>query len=482
MILSFSIGKIHFESFLLGLYVFFWALPLKAEAPHSLLSFLNKVKIESEDWRSAESAKQSLYAEIDARDLVLSASVDVQAYKFWDDRPSFSSNYEQQGNSLGLTLQKPFSSGTKLNLLSELNAQQYRTTPPGEQNDVSWQVGVFQSLWQDSFGRQTTFRRLRDARELDSRWLELMDEQQQLLIEFEQLYWDIAFARKELDIREKNLDLSRKILAWVTDRMNRSASEKVDIYQAEALSSMRQLQVQVAAENLRSLQSRLKERIKLDFDLSPDPAELMVDRHLESLITAVALAPKEPTLLSSLIIKLDAERLSAEEKLEKDALKPQLELGFIYGQKGLNSSKSSAFDGAWSSNNEYREVGFSLSTPLNFPLISQARRAAELRTESERIKALRADRQSVVQWQDLQKTISELQIRIKTATGLALIQKNKSEEERKRVRLGRATLFEAITFEQDAAESELLVLQLQRLLRRTEAQARAFVSSSGQYP
>ena len=83
--------------------------------------------------------------------------------------------------------------------------------------------------------------------------------------------------------------------------------------------------------------------------------------------------------------------------------------------------------------------------------------------------------QSEVQWDEIERKVGEQKQRLEIARMLAQLQKEKSKEENSRYEKGRTTVFQAITFEQEAAESELLVLQLLNQLRLTEARARLYI-------
>ncbi len=444
----------------------------------SLEEYLARVGNLSEDLRAIDKDIQSLRAEIDARDLELTATIDVEVNRFWDDRPTLSANPQDEGRRANVVLAKPLATGTRLSLLGGGDIQNYRAAPNIDQNEMNWELGVSQSLWNNSFGRQTSLRRRRDRDELHTRFLDLTFQRQQIIIDFETLFWDLSYAQQEVKIRNENLVRSRRISSYIKDRVSRSAAERTDMLQAQSLVSGRELQLQAAEDNLRTLQARLHELVNWEGDLLPLEEDIRRDRALLSLPVQANFAPPAPMLIEALRAESDAAYLESLAKYEKDQLKPVLELGYVYGQRGLDTSFSTARSEAGDHDNNFHQVGLLFTAPLDFSLISQARRATEARAEAQSFRSNRSNRQSHVQWADLERTTLEQKERVKTAVEFEKFQQSKSAEERSRYQKGRTTAFQAITFELEAAESELLVYQLLAQLRRTEARARAYIRSS----
>lgn len=444
----------------------------------SIEDFLKKAAEYSEDLKAADLDIQSLTLEIQARDLELTPTIKTELTKFWDDRPSSSSNPEREGSGIEVTLNKPFATGTALSLVSDVERTEYDSRTD-EDNLVNWQLSVTQSLWQNRFGRQTSLRRHRDNYEYQSRMLKILLNRQSTLIELENLYWDIAYAHEELRIRKENLERSQKILSWIQERYDRSAAEHVDLLQAQTLVSSRELQLQSSEDTLKTLLSRLGEKLDLNTEFFPVTEDLKQDRDINSLTAQTDFAPAAPALIETLQEQADADLFKAESDLAIDKIKPVLEAGYTYGQQGLNTSFASARDNAFSKDDNYHEFGVVFSMPLDLPLIIKSNEASRLKTKAQEARSKRSKRQSNLQWADLERMIIEQKKRVQTAQTIAKLQNDKSQEERARYEKGKTTTFQVITFEQDAAESELLVWQLTKQLRQTEAQARSYISHSG---
>jgi hypothetical protein len=114
----------------------------------SLEVFLKEVLTSSQELKAIELDIQSLRLEIKARDIELSPTFDVNLLRFWDDRPSLSSNRQSSGKSVELAMNKPLVSGTEFNLSSYLETAQYTTTD--EQNLLNWQSVMPRKVLKDS--------------------------------------------------------------------------------------------------------------------------------------------------------------------------------------------------------------------------------------------------------------------------------------------------------------------------------------------
>jgi outer membrane protein TolC len=115
-----------------------------------------------------------------------------------------------------------------------------------------------------------------------------------------------------------------------------------------------------------------------------------------------------------------------------------------------------------------------LKSNLDFGLKKKQIEAARSLSEANRKRQEVYEADSKVAWKDYLRQLSDLRLRVKKAQELVRLQRQKAEAERKRYRMGRSTAFQAITFEQDAAESEISLWNLLAAARKKEAEARLF--------
>lgn len=461
--------------FLAGLFVF--SFHTQAAQVVRLEDVLAIAVKESEELKSFGASLSALEAEIRGRDYVLSSEIKTELSKIKDRREAFTGNTRKSYNLLDVTFTQPFATGTELSFNTGYEIAELNTA---DDKHVDWELSLSQSLWQDFFGRMTTYRRELDSAEFKSRKYGLVNRIQVYLMEVEHLYWELALASRELEIRIENLKRSQRIETWVKNRLARSAADPADLLQAQALVTNRELQIQNLNDRLESAWNQFRGVLPSVQDLGqwkPDLKQLETPRAVNDLIHARKSAiSTTPIRLDALALHYETLAAQANARLVDEKLKPSLNLNFAYGQNGVDEKASKAFDEAMENTHTYTKVGLVFSTPLDFGLKNQQRQAANLSAEGQRLRAQRLKRESHVQWQDIQRELGTLQQRIETAEKLFEFQKRKSDQERRRYEQGRTTAFQAITFEQEAAEAELLVLQLQVQMRKTEARARLYTT------
>jgi outer membrane protein TolC len=472
---------LNFPKLLIFLLAFFLGqvpFSLADKSPLSLNSFLEYAYQHSQDLKAIDLDIKSLQMEIQARELEQSPSVSLEAIRYWEDRPrssaSSSSTYQSDSRSIEMILTQPLPTGTRLELSSDLEAAGYSSASQQDQKIFNGQIGVTQSLWQDALGRKTSLRRKRDKQELQSRQLALLSQRQGIIIDLENAYWDLVYALQEESISRENLGRSRRMETWMKDRLARSAAERNDLLQAQALVAQRELQWQLAVDNLESLRADLRGKLPLNDEHTFSMNDLKNDRELSSLLLHWSQAPIIPALIGSLQQEAQAAYLGTQAKLDGEGLKPVLEAGYSYGRRGIDSSASDSLSDAFKGKRDYHQVGVLFSVPLNLSLLSRSSKASLYKAKAQEERSYQAKRQSQIGWEDLSRRIAQQKKRVRTALRLSRLQNEKSREERALYEKGRSTAFQAITFEQEAAQAELLVLQLMTQLRKTESLARNY--------
>ncbi len=467
----------------LSLYGWFLAHESYAETQYvRLVQVLEWSAAQSEDLQALEFRLKSLGLEIESRDLALSPQLTTRYHEGWDQRETFSSGTRSRTRLVDLTLTQPFSTGTELSLEAGYELARLLTGTTGDRHIADWTVSISQNLWRDFFGRSTRLRRTAETHELKARQFELAFQKQQFLVEVETIYWNLAFALHELEVRKSNLKRSQQIEQWVRSRLARSAAEPVDLLQAQALVANRDLQLETLQDDLLKAWARIKQVLPVTAEFGkwlPDSTELRSSRNYRDLLAQIANVPHStgsypPIRLDALAHTYLMRQKKAEAQRIDDELKPDLKLTYSHGRNGIEPRAHDAFAEARGASNRYDSVAIILSTPLDFDLKNRRRRSAQLEAQSTELTSQRLFRESSVDWKDLDRELTALMSRIKTAEKLFDFQSRKSQLEQRRYQQGRSTAFQAITFEQEAAEAELQLLQLYARLRKTEARARLF--------
>lgn len=443
----------------------------------SLSEVLEFARNKGADFRAIELDLAALSLEIRARDRVLSPTLTSSLNRTWDRRESLTSAAATRQRSTLATIEvaKPFATGTTLGALAGYEwALSPRTTP--NQNLVfDWQVYASQSLWRDAFGESTRARRLADSWEERERRYVNLQQSLNYLVAIETAYWDWVFVEKEKAVRRANLERSQRIANWVERRLKLAAAEPTDLLQARSLVESRKLQIETVESKIRSVAARFESNLP-GLDLSqfaPNFSEFSSARNVDTLIIEEDRAV-EVASLSSVIQNARAMRLLNRAKQAKSDAQPSLVLSLKHGRNGIDGRESAARAEAFGSKNKFSEVELSLTTDLDFSTMRAAARAANLQAEAEEIRASRAENESVVDWRELQREAKALKNQLETAQRLAKLQEQKADAERLRLERGRSTAFQAITFEQEAAEAQLKVWEFELALRKLETKARLY--------
>jgi outer membrane protein TolC len=452
-----------------------------AQKTLSLAQFLQQATIQAEDFQAFEKSLKSLEYEIQARDLELSSNLKLEANDLKDQKDSFSNflNRDTRSQVFGVTLTKPFATGTTASLGTAYELAE-QDSSGNKLYRSNWDLSLTQDLWKNAFGKSTRLRRQSDQMELENRKLDLLLQRQQLVNNLEALYWDLALDERERAIREDNLKRSQQILDWTQKRLRISAARDTDLLQAQALVSTRKLELADVERSAVSNRARLQQLIPglANASWKPDLSELEKDRNIRSLLVGDRNRDQNrtetPTLISALSAQYKTQQLQVEAQAVKDNLNPTLQVQLAHGQNGIRPDSSEAVDRSLARRADSNRIGLLLSMDLDFDLKNKSREAAELAAQSAQLQAKRLERSSQVGWMDLSSEIEYLKNSLKLSKELYDFQRKKIEGERRYFQQGRSTVFEFINFEVVAADAELRFFRLLNQMRKTESGARLF--------
>lgn len=458
---------------LLGFLVF--SQSVWAQTTMTVNEFINLAVQETEDFQAIDKSVKSLEYEIEARDLQLATNLQLDAFDTRDRKDVFANiNRNTQSQVYGMSLSKPFSTGTSLSLRTEYEIAQSDTM--GQLYRADWEVALTQDLWKNGLGRSVRLRRQSDQLELENRKLNLVLQRQQLLNTVENLYWDYALIQKERAIRQDNLKRSEQILNWTNKRVRLSAARDTDLLQVQALLSSRKLEladIERSAVSNKNLMDQLIPSLASK-NWVPDTTELEKARAIQSLLVGTK-PGGTPILLSSLANQFRAQQLQVQSESAQDSLNPTLQLQLAHGQNGIRPDSQDAVDRALGNNKtDANRIGLIFSMNLDLGLMGKSRDSAQLAAESAALTAKRLDRTSQLSWTDLQNEIAYLQNSLQLSKDLFSYQKKNIDTNRRYFQQGRNTVFEFINFEITAADAELRFFRVLNQMRKAEGTARLF--------
>lgn len=458
--------------------LFLFAVQASAQEVWTLNQFLDKATSQTESFQALDKSLQSLQAEIASRDLDLSSTLKIEGWKIQDRKDSFTNSIDRRNDSdlLGLTLAKPFATGTTLSLATA-GERADQNTFTSDQYRSDWELSLSQDLWRNGFGRQTYLRRQSDQAELESRKLDLLLQRQQLLNRLESAYWDLALVLKQRNIADENLKRSQQILDWTQKRVRLSAALDTDLLQAQALVSTRQLELSDINRSFESTWALLQELVPAmtPQSFSPLSSELEKERDPHSLLSGQnAGSDPNPTLIEVLSSRYKTEQLLTESQAVRDDLNPSLQLQLAHGKNGIRSSADEAVQRSLDGQATDTRVGLVFSMDLDFTLKRQRQLAAELKAQASELEHRRLQKASDVSWKDYLAQIDYLKKSLELSRKLFDFQNKRIARQRVYFQRGKNTVFEFISSEVEVSAAELRFFNLLNQLRKAEAQARLY--------
>ncbi len=282
-------------------------------------------------------------------------------------------------------------------------------------------------------------------------------------------YWNLALARTQIQIFQDTLDRSQQIWDWTKRRVARNLADPPDALQAEASVRLAGLDLEQSTESEMSAQ--------LQFNRYRGTQEGDVPEQLESLDDSLAGLKVEipATLPDRLDLKATQKTADSQKAAYDEAAQniyPDITLNASWRGNGLDPTFEPADQTAWAFNYPTWNIGAEFNLPLD---VFTASRVAEgyKRTYESAVLSLKDKQLEVGQdWQDWRNRMADVDKRLAMTTEIEEIQKNKADQERKRLEFGRTTEFQLLSFENDynAARLSRLAVIAEKLNLLAQAQ------------
>ncbi|NDF14342.1 TolC family protein [bacterium] len=332
------------------------------------------------------------------------------------------------------------------------------------------QVDLNQSLWRNFFGKETRAQEaLAEASSLSSHYAERY-KLKQTLANAENAYHRAAVANESVKLETELLDRSRKILDWTSRRVQNHLTDKIDLLQARANLQNREISLEMAVEEQRSANLAMNQFRGIE---SNEVAEDITLQPAESLLNLTP--PRRAEATDDVKAAEQGERITrANNEIALQKAQPDLSLYASASYNGIDRYLSPALRDSFSFSNHLYVFGIKFSFPIYFWETSEIRSGRV----KQQLAAESATRQKVLEntqaWADLTRKLSEAQTRLKMASSLIELQKEKLEYEKFRFTLGRTTTYQVLMFEQDYAQALISRLRVEREILSLNAQIKTF--------
>lgn len=471
----------------LGLCIGLWitAGGVQAQQKLSLVDYLAQVKAQGPDYRSAQASVVGLEKQSHMMDLTYSPTL-LASYNHLNDlepQSTILAAQQTQVDSAGasITVLLPFgprvSMGYAFNNINITYPQDllnaFNSFAPGgflsSYYQVSPVISLSVPLFKDFGGAQTSAGVHMVQYQLESAQKGAAFMREQSLFKAKVAYWTLALEQTETAIRQDTLDRSQKIWEWTKRRVARNLADPPDALQAEAAVRVAELDLQMAQERERTA--------RLDFNRYRNMDATEVPESLENLEDSMA--GTKVDIPASVEDRLDLESAVKTSQSQKAAydqayqnIYPDITAYASWRGNGLDPDLESANDTAFGNSRPTFNIGAQFTLPLD--LFTASRVAEGYKSNYESALLTLKDKKIEVsqQWKDLKDRLQDVDKRLAMATQIEDIQKNKADQEKTRLELGRTTQFQLLSFENDYSLARLnrLSLILEKLTYMAQAQ------------
>lgn len=455
-----------------------------AQGRLTLSDYLGQVKQKGPAYQAAQASAEGFDKQSHQQDLIYSPQLGLSyghqsSSALQPNSPFFPSNTQGDSFVASLSDKLPFGPSVSLGYaVTNVNIQFPDSALPfllssGNYLPEYFQVAPVASvsipLLKDFLGTQTNAGVKKVQYQLESASQGAVFQREQAVFNAKVAYWKLALTRETLAIRQDTLERSQRIWEWTKRRVARNLADPPDALQAEASVRVAELDLQTAQENERSA--------RLEFNRYRDASDDQVPEGLDSLEDSLAgmkvevpEAPEERMDLRAVGSTTRQQKAIYDEAYQN--ILPDVTLLASYQGNGLGSQWSPSNEMAFGTDHPTWSLGAQFNLSLDVFTAQRTADGYELNYKSALL-SLKDKRSQVSQeWLDLRHHLTDVDRRLTMAAQIEDIQKNKANQEKTRLELGRTTQFQLLSFENDYALARLnrLSLVLEKLSYLAQAQ------------
>lgn len=327
-----------------------------------------------------------------------------------------------------------------------------------------------QSLVRNGFGSENRARYDQarwgnEARSLGEEFRQLT-----LLAEAEQTYWRLALARQTVLVQKDALSRSDRLLQWAKRRVNMQLSDRADYLQAQANYDLAQVEVQRATEDEKTAARAFNLLRNIEGE---SVAEAVTLPGADDLLK-VASAKRTGSRLDVKAAEAQEKATVAEAQLTKETVKPTVDILASVAWNGRDASRQAAISEAMKSQHSTKAIGLILNVPLALGSVTKSIRGVNMLQESASYDLEQKRISEIRDWRELNSRLSDARSRLQLLQKIEATQRDKYENEHQRLLRGRTTTYQAVTFEQDYAQAQLLAIRTKAEVLQILSQLKLF--------
>lgn len=426
----------------------------------TLNEYLSQVQGDSKAYKGSSTQSEGAYLKSREADLVFSPQLFGEARVGHDSKlgsPAAMVYDKMEMGNYKLGVNQQFSFGLQTKLYYELTRTDFVGANFGPNVatkywDASPKVELTMPVWGGGFGRTA------QANQEISRQQNFADrfssgsQAKNFLVGAEAAYWRLSAWQDVVKIQEQALKAAQNIYDYVARKQKMNLGERSDVIQAQALVESRTLELQVARnEAQEALRNFNKFRSQAPTAAVSD-LEPVNYKALESL-TVPAARPGDRLDVKATQAQLETAKASS--KLTRERNRPTLDVYGTYALNGRDDSFNEALKNAGQSERDTAFVGVRFNMPLNISAASDAKAGAMKAEKAAELNYEYAVYAQDMDWTNLTRNLTDARDNLKLLSRIENVQKEKLENERKRLRQGRTTTYQVLLFEQDYSQSAL---------------------------
>lgn len=445
----------------------------------TLEDYLNQVRARNPLFKATELSVEASTASLNSGEIELSPVLNA-GYTLSKDKslPSMMSS-EREIEQYTLGVAKKFITGTAVEVKSSLtNYDNPGATIPGFAQYTSGILGVSvkQSLWRDFFGAGTRAKveRARKTSEMELTQAKLQN--QLILVDAENTYWDYVFAQEDLKLKKANLERAQKLNSWMNKRIENGIAESSEGYNSQALKAIRDLELAQAQNQIKNQEVKLREVMGLKSNEATPELKAVVKS--ENSTISLMQQKKRVAKAEAVAAYLDAQSkyFQAEETL--DQFRPDLNLFGTYNMTSYNAEQDQAFKDMTKTDYPQTVIGVNFSWMFDTSAKAGLAKATKARAEAAKWIARKKLRDGEIEWQNYVRDYEVLKQNLKVTEQIAEFQKKRADAENKNLSRGRTVTANVITSETESAAAQQNLLKTQIGIRKMESGSRLFVDTA----
>jgi outer membrane protein TolC len=341
----------------------------------------------------------------------------------------------------------------------------------GDLYDSGPVLEVSMSLWSNALGRSA---RAQQQQARQAGLAERHGARMQSLsaqVQAESAYWRLVTARQAVGIQREALGQAQAIHDYVQKKARMKLGEASDTLQASGLVALRRLALkgaqseeQAALKAFNTAQGRPQEEAA--GELEPLPYAQLV---------ALQVPDHRPGERADVVAaQAQAALAQAAARVDEERNKPTLEAFGTYAMSARGADADSSERALRAGDHDATTVGLRFSAPLDVVSSYKARAGARLAAQSQQEQFQQKLAQQDADWKLLVQQIRDIQESVALAGQLVDAQTAKLADARERLKDGRATTYEVLSYEQDQSQAQLQGLQLAAQLLSLRASLRLY--------